>query len=51
MEHHRKIINEILDGMEGIGGIPFNEEFYEEFDFRLRAALRLKIKDKKCCWK
>jgi hypothetical protein len=32
-------VNDILIGMIGIGGIPSNEDFYAEFDMRLREAL------------
>ena len=41
MKNHIEIVKDIADGMIGIGGIPTNEEFYAEFDFRLRAALSL----------
>jgi hypothetical protein len=33
------IVKDIAEGMIGIGGIPSANEFYSEFDFRLRAAL------------
>jgi len=33
-----EIIQDVLKGMEGIGGIPSKQEFYNEFDFRLRSA-------------
>ena len=35
------IIKKIADDMIGIGGIPSNEEFYEEFNFRVQAALNI----------
>ena len=34
-----QIVIKVLDGMIGIGGIPGNDEFCDEFDMRLRAAL------------
>ena len=34
-----QIVLEVLDGMVGIGGIPGNEDFCNEFDMRLRAAM------------
>lgn len=43
MKNHHKIVKDILKGMEGIGGIPTNQGFYEEFDFRLRAVLKITI--------
>ncbi len=41
MKNQIEIVKDIADGMIGIGGVPTNEEFYAEFDFRLRAALSL----------
>jgi len=41
MENQIEIVKDIADGMIGIGGIPSNEEFYAEFDMRVRAALRI----------
>lgn len=41
MKNQIEIVKEIADGMIGIGGIPTNEEFYAEFDMRVRAALRI----------
>jgi hypothetical protein len=41
MENQIDIVKDIADGMIGIGGIPSNEEFYAEFDMRVRAALRI----------
>jgi hypothetical protein len=38
MENKEQLIQDVLKGMEGIGGIPSNQEFYSEFDFRLRSA-------------
>lgn len=34
-----EIVKEILDEMLEIGGIPTNEEFYSEFNFRLKSKL------------
>lgn len=41
MENQIEIVKDIAEGMIGIGGIPSNEEFYAEFDMRVRAALRI----------
>jgi len=41
MENQIEIVKDIADGMIGIGGIPSNEEFYAEFNMRVRAALRI----------
>jgi hypothetical protein len=41
MENQIDIVKDVADGMIGIGGIPTNEEFYAEFDFRVRVALRI----------
>lgn len=41
MKNQIEIVKDIADGMIGIGGIPSNEEFYAEFDMRVRAALRI----------
>ena len=41
MENHIDIVKDIADGMIGIGGIPSNEEFYAEFDMRVREALHI----------
>lgn len=41
MKTQIEIVKDIADGMIGIGGIPSNEEFYAEFDMRVRAALRI----------
>lgn len=38
MKQH-EIVNDVLEGMLGIGGIPTNESFYAEFDMRVRAGL------------
>jgi hypothetical protein len=35
------IIRDILNGMIGIGGVPSDSDFYNEFDMRLRAALNI----------
>ena len=37
----RDVIKDVMKGMEGIGGVPTNEEYYAEFDERLRGALGL----------
>ena len=42
-----EIIQDILRGMEGIGGIPSNQEFYAEFDFRLRSALGIESENER----
>ena len=39
MKNQIEIVKDIADGMYGIGGIPNNEEFYAEFDTRVKAAL------------
>jgi hypothetical protein len=39
MKNQNDIIQDVLAGMVGIGGIPSNEEFYAEFDMRVREAL------------
>jgi len=44
MENQIEIVKEILEGMIGIGGIPTNEEFYEEFNSRVTAKLGIKFK-------
>jgi hypothetical protein len=41
MKNQIDIVKDIADGMIGIGGIPNNEEFYAEFDMRVREALRI----------
>lgn len=38
MKPHKKV-EAVLEEMEQIGGVPTPEEFYNEFDFRLRAKL------------
>ena len=38
------IVKQIADDMIGIGGIPSNQEFYEEFNFRLQTALNVNPK-------
>ena len=42
MKNQIEIVKEIADGMIGIGGIPTNEEFYEEFNSRVIAKLGIK---------
>ena len=39
MKNQIETVKDIADGMYGIGGIPNNEEFYAEFDMRVKAAL------------
>jgi hypothetical protein len=39
MKNQIEIVKDIADGMYGIGGIPNNEEFYVEFDMRVKAGL------------
>lgn len=41
MKTPEEITQDVLDGMIGIGGCPSNEEFYAEFDDRLRRALSI----------
>ena len=41
------IAHEVADSMTGIGGIPSAQEFYDEFDSSLRAALGLSQKQVK----
>ena len=41
-------VKNIADGMFGIGGIPNNEEFYAEFNFRVQSKLGIK---NQCEWK
>ena len=41
-------VKNIADGMIGIGGIPNNEEFYAEFNFRVQSKLGIKTQ---CEWK
>jgi hypothetical protein len=36
------VVQDVLDSMIGIGGIPSNEEFYNEFNFRLQNKLGIK---------
>lgn len=43
MKDQIEIAKDIADGMIGIGGIPGNEEFYQEFDRRVKAALNIDI--------
>ena len=40
-----EIVKDIAEGMIGIGGMPTNVEFYNEFDMRLRSALELPVSD------
>ena len=42
MENQIEIVKDVADGMIGIGGMPTNEEFYAEFDMRIKAALGIK---------
>ncbi|NRA77313.1 MAG: hypothetical protein HRU18_03810 [Pseudoalteromonas sp.] len=41
MKNPLEITQDVLNGMIGIGGIPTNQEFYDEFNDRLKAALSL----------
>lgn len=41
-------VKDVLEGMVGIGGIPNNEEFYEEFNLRVKGVLGIKLE---CEWK
>lgn len=41
MKTPEEITQDVLDGMLGIGGCLSNEEFYAEFDDRLRRALSI----------
>lgn len=43
-----EIVKDIADGMIGIGGVPSNDEFYQEFNFRLQSKLNIKSD---CTWK
>lgn len=45
MKNPFEITKEVLIGMDGIGGIPTNQQFYNEFNDRLRAALSLSEDD------
>ena len=44
MKNQIEIVKEIADGMNGIGGIPNNEEFYAEFNSRVMAKLGINFK-------
>lgn len=41
MKNPLEITQDVLNGMIGIGGVPTNQEFYDEFNDRLKAALSL----------
>ena len=41
MKNPLEITQYVLNGMIGIGGIPTNQEFYDEFNDRLKSALSL----------
>lgn len=43
-----QIVNKIAEEMVGIGGIPTNKEFYEEFNMALTSKLNIKTE---CNWK
>lgn len=47
MKNQIEIVKEIAEGMIGVGGIPSNKEFYEEFNFRLTSSLGIKTE---CEW-
>jgi hypothetical protein len=49
MKNQIEIVKDIADGMYGIGGIPNNEEFYAEFDIRVKAALGITPVIKSVC--
>lgn len=51
MKNQIELVKEIADGMEGIGGIPNNEEFYAEFDMRVREALGIERSKELLCAK
>lgn len=59
MKNQIERVKDIADGMEGIGGIPSNEEFYAEFNMRVMAALNITSNTvlgdskptKQICWK
>lgn len=38
------VVKKIADDMIGIGGIPSNQEFYEEFNYRVQDALNINPK-------
>lgn len=38
---HSDIAKDVADSMLGIGGVPTAQEFYDEFNWRLKAALKL----------
>ena len=44
MKNHIEIVIDIVEGMMEIGGVPTDEEFYREFDFRLRSILQISPK-------
>jgi hypothetical protein len=44
MKNHFEIVIDIIEGMSGIGGVTTDEEFYREFDMRLRAILNISPK-------
>ena len=41
-------VKDIADGMIGIGGVPSNEDFYSEFNSRVKESLNIKSE---CKWK
>ena len=41
MKNHIEIVIDIIEDMMGIAGVPTDEEFYREFDIRLRFALEI----------
>lgn len=43
MKNQIEIVKDVADGMIGIGGVPSNEEFYVEFDMRIKAALNIPV--------
>jgi RNA polymerase subunit RPABC4/transcription elongation factor Spt4 len=49
MKNQIEITKQIADSMQEIGGNPTREEFYEEFNFRLKVALGLLQEQKIIC--
>lgn len=44
MKDHIQLVIDILEVMMGIGGVQTDEEFYLEFDMRLRSVLEISPK-------
>jgi len=49
MKNQIEITKQIADSMQEIGGNPTNEEFYQEFNFRLKIALGFIREEKIIC--